>query len=226
MPIRINLLAEAQAAEELRRKDPVKRAIWVGVFLVFLVALWAMTLQFKILRVKNDLNSLNTKWNSIEKSYQVAVDYQRRSIEAEQKLAALQEMTTNRFLWGTVLNAFQQTLNGLDSVQVVRLKTDQSYMSGEETKARTEAGQTIPGHAATATERVRMVIDAVDSSSPSGGRVTKFKENIAGVPFFKESLQATNGVRLTQRSAPQLSPNGKNPFVMFQLEAHFTEKTR
>ncbi len=226
MPIRINLLAEAQAAEELRRKDPVKRAIWVGVFLVFLVALWAMTLQFKILRVKGDLSSLNTKWNAIENSYKVAVDYQRRSIEAEQKLAALQEMTTNRFLWGTVLNAFQQTLNGLDGVNVVRLKTDQSYITGEEAKPRTEGGRTIPGHGATATERVRMVIDAVDNSSPSGGRVTKFKENIATIPFFKETLQATNGVRLTQRSAPQLSPNGKNPFVMFQLEAHFTEKTR
>ena len=56
--------------------------------------------------------------------------------------------------------------------------------------------------------------------------MTKFKENIAGAPFFKGSLQATHGVRLPQRSAPQLSPNGKNPFVMFQLEAHFTEKTR
>lgn len=226
MPIRINLLAEAQAAEELRRKDPVKRAIWVGVFLVFLVALWAMTLQFKILRVKGDLSSLNTKWSSIEKSYQVAVDYQRRSIEAEQKLTALHEMTTNRFLWGTALNAFQQTLTSLDGVHVVRLKTDQSYLASEEIKAQTEAGRVIPGRAPTATERVRMVIDAIDSSNPPGARVTKFKENIATVPFFKESLQATNGVRLTQRSAPQLSPNGKQPFVMFQLEAHFTEKTR
>ena len=30
MPIRINLLAEAKAAEELRRHDPVKRVIFVG----------------------------------------------------------------------------------------------------------------------------------------------------------------------------------------------------
>lgn len=226
MPIRINLLAEAQAAEELRRKDPVKRALWVGVFLVFLVALWAMTLQFKILRAKGDLSSLDTKWKTIEQSYKVAVDYQRRSIEADEKLAALQLMTTNRFLWGSTLNAFQQTLSGLDGVHVVRLKTDQVYIVSEETKARDEGGRNIPGHPATATERVKVVIDAIDSSTPSGGRVTKFKDNIASVPFFQESLQATNGVRLTQRSAPQLSPNGRNPFVMFQLEAHFTEKTR
>ena len=39
MPIRINLLAEAQAAEEMRRKDPVKRAVWIGGFVIFLVLL-------------------------------------------------------------------------------------------------------------------------------------------------------------------------------------------
>ena len=34
MPIHLNLLAEAQAAEELRRRDPVKRASFIGVSLV------------------------------------------------------------------------------------------------------------------------------------------------------------------------------------------------
>ena len=33
MPIRINLLAESQAAEEFRRHDPVKRVIYVAAFL-------------------------------------------------------------------------------------------------------------------------------------------------------------------------------------------------
>ena len=226
MPIRINLLAEAQAAEELRRKDPVKRAAFVGGFLVFLVALWAMTLQFKILRAKGDLSSLDTKWKSIEKSYQVALDCQRRSIEAEQKLAALRQLTTNRFLWGTALNAFQQTLKNLDAVSVVRFKTEQVYTLGEETKARTNGTQVIAGRPAGATERVKFIIDAIDASSPPGSRVTKYKENITTTPYFKESLEPTNGVRLTQRGAPQLSPTGKNPFVMFQLEAHFPDQTR
>jgi len=37
MPIRINLLAEAKAAEELRRHDPVKRVIFGGALAVALV---------------------------------------------------------------------------------------------------------------------------------------------------------------------------------------------
>lgn len=41
MPIRLNLLAEAQAMEEMRRRDPVKRAIWVGSLLVAVALAWA-----------------------------------------------------------------------------------------------------------------------------------------------------------------------------------------
>ena len=40
MPIRINLLSEALAEEDLRRRDPVKRAIFIGVFLVALSLVW------------------------------------------------------------------------------------------------------------------------------------------------------------------------------------------
>ena len=41
MPIHINLLAEAQAAEELRRHDPVKRAIFIGISLVVVALMWS-----------------------------------------------------------------------------------------------------------------------------------------------------------------------------------------
>ena len=40
MPIRINLLAEEQYLVEMRRRDPVKRAAWLGGFVVFLALLW------------------------------------------------------------------------------------------------------------------------------------------------------------------------------------------
>src|ERR1051325_3368412 len=136
MPIRINLLAEAQAVEELRRKDPVKRALLSGILLVVLVLFWSSTLQFKIITCKSELKGLKTKWNSIDKSYQEAVDSKRKSIEVQDKLAALQQLKTNRFLWGTVLNAFQQTLSGLDEVHVVRLKSDQVYAQSEDTKGK------------------------------------------------------------------------------------------
>ena len=47
MPIRLNLLAEAQAAEEMRRRDPVKRALWVAALIVALMLVWSSYLQLR-----------------------------------------------------------------------------------------------------------------------------------------------------------------------------------
>ena len=219
-------MAEAQAAEELRRKDPVKRALIGAGLLVCLAALWASTLQFKIIASKSELHGLESKWKSIEKGYQVAVESQRRTIEAERKLNALQQLTTNRFLWGTALNAFQQSLTGVDDIQVVRLRTDQTYLVGEETKARTNETKVVSGKPATATEKINLTIEAMDFNPQPGGSVNKLKESIATVPYFKSSLQKTNGVLLTSLSAPQVSPLGQKSFVMFTLQCFFPEAVR
>ena len=47
MPIRINLLAEAQALEEMRRKDPVKRAALAAGALVCLALVYSSYLQLR-----------------------------------------------------------------------------------------------------------------------------------------------------------------------------------
>ncbi|SRR6266566_5110781 len=219
MPIRLNLLAEAQAAEELRRKDPVKRALLAGIILVVLAVFWSSTLQFKIIASKSELKTLQTQWSAIEKNYQVAVESKRKSIEVEGKLSALRQLKTNRFLWGTALNAFQQTLSGVDDIQVVRLKADQVYTQIEEVKGK-------GGKPAGCSEKVNLTIDAVDSSPQPGGQVNKYKEVIAGVPYFQSNLQKTNGVLLTSLSAPQVGPMGRNPYVMFTLQCYFPEKVR
>src|SRR6185503_10453449 len=196
MPIRINLLAESHAAEEQRRKDPVKRGIYVGSSVVSCVLIWALTLQLKIVAAKHELRTLETRWKAIYKDYQVAVDKRRRSLEVEQKLAALHALNTNRFLWGNVLNAFQQTLNGVDDVQVVRFKTEQAYHLQEEIKPRTNTTSVIPGKPASSTEKVTITVEALDNSVPPGGQVNRYKEAIAGVDYFQKTLQKTNGVLL------------------------------
>ena len=226
MPIRINLLAEAQAAEEERRKDPIKRGVFGATFLVSLVAMWAMTLQFQLIAAKSQLNGLDAKWKSIEQNYKIAVEAQRSTIETEQKLAALHQMTTNRFLWGNALNAFQQTLGTMDDVQIVRLKTEQLYSLTDGTPNRTNGTTVISGKPPSATEKISLTVDAMDVSPQPGRRVNQFKEAIGTVPFFKDGLTKTNGVMLMTRSAPQNSPNGRQTFVMFQLKCSFPDKTR
>ena len=226
MPIRINLLAEAHATEEERRKDPVKRGTYVAAFIVALVVLWTVTLQLRIIGARSQLRGIDAKWKGIEKGYQTAVEAQKKNIEAEQKLAALFGMTTNRFLWGNLLNGFQQTLGGVQDVNVVRLRGDQSYSIAEGTPPRTNGTVITPGKPGTATEKIVVKIDAMDISQQPGKRVNQFKESIARAAFFKDNLSKTNGVLLTGRSAPQFKQANQQPFVMFTLECNLPEKTR
>jgi hypothetical protein len=225
MAIRINLLADAQAAEEQRRKDPVKRGAFVAAVVVSLVIFWALVLQGRIIRAHSKLSHLETKWKAIEKNYEVAVEAQRKNIEAEQRVTALHEMTTNRFLWGNVLNGLQQTLGGVEDIQVVRFKGEQSYIMNEGTPNRTNGTIVVAGKPPTATERITMTVDARDTGAPAGKRVSQFRDSLASVPFFKQTLETTNGVRLVSRSAPQADASGRQ-FVMFSLQGYFPEKTR
>ena len=224
MPIRINLLAEAQAAEEMRRKDPVKRALFAAVTLVALVLFWSSTLQVKIISSKGELGGLESRWKSIENNYQTAVDTRRYSIEAEEKLAALQQLATNRFLWGNALNAFQQTLKNMDDVRVVRLKTEQVYIQTEDSRAKS-ADPKVP-KVLLATEKINITVDGLDSSPQPGGQINNFKSAIANEPFFLANLQRTNSVNLLSFSPPQADTFGHSPFVKFSLQCFFPDKVR
>ena len=226
MPIRINLLAEAQALEELRRKDPVKRAILGASVIVAGVLLWATALQFKILAGKSELKTLAREWASMEKPYNEAVTFKRQNIEADDKLSALQNYSTNRFLLGTAFNAVQQTLNGIDDIKVMRLKFEQNYVYTEETKPRTNGTVVIPGRPSTSTEKVALHLDAIDASPQPGGQVSRFKQTITSVPYFDQNLQKTNGVLLTSLSAPMSGASAPTPYVMFTLQCFFPEKVR
>ena len=127
---------------------------------------------------------------------------------------------TNRFLWGNALNAFQKTLNGIDAVQVLHLKTEQNYIVTED--ARAKEGR---GGKASATEKIAMIIEALDSSTQLNTH-SRYKASIANEPFFQNSLQKTNGVLLLSLSAPQADPGRKSPVVRFSLQCSFTEKVR
>src|SRR6266436_771029 len=131
MPIRINLLAESQALEEMRRRDPVKRAIWVGVLLASLLLAYSISLQFKAIIAKSELGRLDAQIASYTNENQRVQVNQKRLADVNQKLGALWQLSTNRFLNGTVLNALQQTM--VDDVHLVRFKADEGYVQVPET---------------------------------------------------------------------------------------------
>ncbi len=227
MPIRINLLAEMQALEDQRRRDPVKRAILAGVVLVALMLAWSSSLMVKTMVIKSDSSRMESELNSRTNDYRQVLDNKRKLAEGNQKLAALHRLSTNRFLVGNFLDAFQQAT--VEDVQMVHLKLDFGYSLTEETKAaKKEDGEdaaAAPARAASATEKIAFAINARDNSAAAGDAVNRFREALSSAPYFKELLAAQNGIRLKSLSAQQTDPTGK-PFTLFALEASLPEKRR
>src|SRR6266576_1931855 len=156
MPIRINLLAESQALEELRRRDPVKRAIWIGGFFVALMLLWSGYLQARAGFAQRELTHLEARLAVHTNDYQTVIAHQKKFNDINRKLGALEQLTTNRFLNGSVLNALQLTT--VDDVQLVSFRTEQSYLANEEVKGKTnEFGRLIPGKPASVTEKIALI---------------------------------------------------------------------
>jgi Tfp pilus assembly protein PilN len=135
MPIRLNLLAEAQAEEELRRRDPVKRSIWLAGLLVCCVLVWSGILLIKSFTLRSTLNQIESRLGGQNNRYQQIVENQKHLAEVQQRLQALHRLAANRFLWGNVLNALQQAT--LDDVQLNRFRSAQNYTATEETKPKT-----------------------------------------------------------------------------------------
>ncbi len=219
MPIRLNLLAEAQALEDSRRRDPVKRAILAAVCLVALMVAWALSLQCGAFIARMDLNRMETRLASHTNAFRVVLDNQKRLADANQKLAALRQFSANRFLQGSLLNALQQTT--LLDVQLTKFRSEQNYVLGEDSKGGGDGGKNP-----TATEKIVLSLEARDNSAPNpGDKVNEFKKSILDCPYFQTALGKTNEPRLVSLSPPRTATDGK-PFVSFAFECRFPDKIR
>jgi hypothetical protein len=223
MPIRINLLAEAQASESLRRRDPVKRAIVVGILLVGLMLMWSSSLQLKAMIANRDLGRLQAAVDTHTNEFQLVTVHQKKITEMKTKLKELQRLNGHRFLQGNLLNALQQI--NVSGVRLMRLRVEQSFVSVTTLVYKTNEGRIMPIKTTTEGEKVAVALDARDSGMNPGDQVNKFKAAIEHQPYFKSSLVKTNAVRLVNLSPPQTVSDGK-PFVSFTLECYYPERPR
>jgi len=222
MPIRINLLAESQAAEESRRRDPVKRVIFAGALLVALMLVWSSSLQLEAMLAKKEvtdrLNQIQTQTNEFQR---VQSDQKNLAVVKE-KLEKLKQLENSRFLQGNLLNALQQI--NVDGVRLMRIRVSQNYDYTAGTKPHTDNGHVNPGRPGTVTEKTVVTLDARDASANPGDQVNRYKDAVAANAYFKSALSQTN-VQLTFLSPQQTAADGK-PFVLFTLECNFPEVTR
>jgi hypothetical protein len=113
-----------------------------------------------------------------------------------------------RMLQGNLLNALQKV--NADNVQLTGIHVDQSYSQSTKPPS--------------VTEQIVVTLNARDYSPNPGDQVGKFKDALARQSYFQDMLDETNGIRLTDESAPQ-EDSGKT-FVSFTLECHFPNKKR
>src|ERR1017187_4618751 len=221
MAIHINLLAEAQAAEELRRRDPVKRAIFIGASLVVLALVWSGMVEVNVILARAGLTGGQTAIAARTNAFQHAMVDRGAADSARIRLAALDKLQMARFLQGNLFNALQQAT--VDGVQLIRLRLDQSYFLTEGTDNQTNGDRIIYGRPPTIRERITVHLNARDFSANPGDQVNKFMAAITKQPYFHAMLDKTNGVQLTSPpSAPQT--DGGKPYVLFELECRYPDQ--
>jgi hypothetical protein len=226
MPIRINLLAEMQALEELRRRDPVKRAILVGIALLALMMVWVTSLMVKKIAVNGEISGLESKIQLGTKDYKTVLDNQQNLVNGRKKLLALNQLSTNRFLIGNVLESLQKS--PVDNVQLIHLRIDQAYVYSEGTKSSTneETGRLIPGKPSSDTEKIALTLNAKDTGPVPGDAISRYQAALSRNPFLHSLIaNRTNDFRLTTSLVPQSDSDGKT-FVPFTIEARLPDKTR
>jgi hypothetical protein len=224
MPISINLLAEAQAEEDLRRRDPVKRSLFAGSFLIAGFLVWYSSIWANTLWEKRDLSGLDAEIQYKNNTYSEALSNQKKAQEADKRIEALSKLNYVRFLQGNLMDAFQKIY--VPNVQLTRVRIDQSAVltagGGPTTNS---SGVVIPGRPGTTVMRLVMTLDAKDSSPNPGDQIGKFKDALVNQDYFKSQLDRTNGVRLSNTSSPMASADGK-PYVLFTLECKFNDQQR
>ncbi|MFM2082358.1 MAG: hypothetical protein RL380_1049 [Verrucomicrobiota bacterium] len=221
MPIRLNLLAEAKALEEMRRRDPVKRALWIGAACAGVLILWAGYIQFQIFLAKKQVSSQTTQLTVLQQKFDAITAKKNELIAIEEKFGKLELLHTNRFLWASVLNAVQQACIG--EVQVTSLHCDTAYKTVE---LPPKPGAKITKVSRPETEtsiRTSLLIDAKDFGANPGDSVGKFKNSLAANVYFR-SLLRSNEVTLRSLSAPTVDGISGKGVVMFSFDCKFPDK--
>ena len=214
-----------QALEELRRKDPVKRAILVGFALLAVMLVWITSLMVEKLSAKGEISVLEGRIDSGSKEYKQVLDNEQNLVNGRQKLMALHQLSTNRFLMGNLLEALQKS--SVENLQLTRMKIDQIYVVSEGTKTVTnDSGAVIQGKPPSSTEKITLTLNARDSGPVPGESISTYQTALSHNPFLHSMMPSrTNDFRLTTSLTPQSDADGKT-FVSFTLEARLPDKTR
>lgn len=219
MPIRINLLAEELHAAEMRRRDPVKRAVFVAVVIVGSVIGWYVWLL-----AQKGLQSAAVSRNkaalaALEEEAAAAREKLSGVTELETRIKQLNNLATNRVLWGAFMNSMQQVV--LPEVPVTQLRVSQGYIL----EAPPSTGR-VP-MPATSTEKISVAITARDYGKPAEQLYDRFRQQVLADPWMMKHLDESKGITFDSFGGP--TPDRKDyskSYVPFTMRLNFKEIER
>jgi hypothetical protein len=131
MPIRINLLAEQQAAEEARRKDPIKRALVMGGAIVLLMVGWTLTTFMQVKARRAELANRETEFKQLDERARGVRSVQADLGDLERRITSLDRYSTNRILWASMLDALQRP--AFDQIRLKNIAVNEKYLTNAPT---------------------------------------------------------------------------------------------
>jgi Tfp pilus assembly PilM family ATPase len=217
----LNLIAEEIEERERRRRDPVRKIAIAACLFICVLLGWAAQLRVRLWVVDSELHRDQTerqKWERMRKEVSVTKGF---VAEARRTLSALQEHSTNRFLFAPALNALQQAT--LDEIQLTRLVLQESVANVDAKKPVTEKGITIPRKPGYSTEKISLTLQAKNFGGPQDRE--KFIEKVASQPYFKTQLRRAEPVVLRNYLSRQVDPvDPTKSFNLFTLECLYPDR--
>jgi hypothetical protein len=221
MPIRINFLAEQHAAEDLKRRDPVKRVAWITGALVGALVLWSAFLQARLMAANSAVKDVESRFAQIRAQYQLVRTNHIIVTEAESKLTALNQLAAERFLWAVPLHTLQYAV--VNDVELTQIRGAQTYTLAEGTPAVTNSTGVVPGKPASARERIILQIEGRDYSANPVANIRLYQEALTNQAYFRTAF--TNA-ELAGLSPVQTEPESSRPFVTFTIECKYPDRVR
>lgn len=219
--IQINFLAEEIAMAQSRRRDPFRMGCKAAALLILLMVSWAGWLSFSSNRAVMVLKAREPELNSTAQISRDTTLWGKKAGEAENRAAAMEQHSTNRFRAGPLLEALSHTT--LEDIQVVHVSFREQVIHVPATRGATNGSQITPGKRGHTLERLVLSVQAKNTGDAAAE--DRFIEKNSSHPYFQQYLSTENPIVLRARVPRQVDPlDASKTFTLFTIDYVFQQR--
>ena len=218
-PIRFNLLAEEQLAEQQSARDPVKVAIAIGIGLVALTASTRTIISFQTSQVQGKESVLQTQWNKLS-----APEALQSGEELKKAASLADDFTTignSRFLYAPQLAVLKDIVP--DTILLTRMTFTLNVSSRQEGPQDVEAGAKPRPRRVSIVQRVILQLDGRATSARPEIAVDDFIQTIKTNPVLTNMIETVQLRSTAPISTVGEAGSGVVPSVAFVIECQYKE---